>query len=533
MNWLGIGNDLKKPYLVFWIIKVLRIMDKLKELTTIVNKHKIKRLELLNQVSKDTKLFQLYNGIIKNNFHSDEEAFENLYEGKGNNESFLKLKKRLQSKLLNTIFFIDIDKPSFSSLQRAKYICNKNWALISFLISKNAYNSATSLARNTLKVAKEFELTDIVINTAKKLRHLANLAGNSKKYNEYDKLTKEYVILLNAELEAEEYYERLAHNFSTLRAMRLNKKKELTEQAIELSGFLRKYTDEDKLNLKSHYLYLYAYLVYAMRYQIENDYKNTLEVCKKAVDYFDEKEYSDVHTFTFLFKMLSCHVQLKEYDKGVTIFKRCEDLLDEGSNNWFTTHELYMILSFHTKKYQEAYETYNKVVNNKKFNKLSKNRIENWRIYEAYIHYFIKIGEIPTESVSTKEFKLAKFLNNVPTFSKDKRGMNIPILIIQVLFLLQRKEYGKVIDLVEALKSYCYRYLRDDETFRSNCFIKMLLQLPISSFHREGVKRKTDKYLQKLQDSPLDLANQLSEIEIVPYEVLWDYVMQNLDNKFH
>lgn len=505
-------------------------MDKLKELTTIVNKHKIKRLELLNQVSKDTKLFQLYEGIVDSKFLNDEDAFRELYET-DNNDSYLKLKKRLENKLLNTIFLIDIDKPSFNDFQQAKYICDKNWALINFLLSRSAYKMATSLAKKTLKVAKEFGLTETVINTARKLRHFSNLAGDSKKYMEYDDLIKEYGEILNVELLAEGHYERLAHHYSTLRATRLDKKKELTELSIRYSEELRTYT----ARLKSPYFYFYAHLVFAMRYQIENDYKKTLEVCTDAVEYLENTKSSKVYIFTFLFKILSCHVQLKEYEKGEIIFNRCKELLSKGANNWFTIHELYMILSFHTKQYQKAYEIYyNEIVKNRKFKSLSKNRIENWRIYEAYIHYFIKIGEItPTESLSTKEFKLAKFLNNVPTFSKDKRGMNIPILIIQVLFLLQRKEYGKVIDLVEALKSYCYRYLRDDETFRSNCFIKMLLQLPISSFHKEGVKRKTDKYLQKLIDSPLDLANQLSEIEIVPYEVLWDYVMQNLDNKFH
>ena len=118
----------------------------------------------------------------------------------------------------------------------------------------------------------------------------------------------------------------------------------------------------------------------------------------------------------------------------------------------------------------------------------------------------------------------------MPVHSKDKRRRNIPILIIHVLFLLQQKKYEKVIDRVESLNLYCYRYLRKDDTYRSNCFIKMLLQLPKANFHREAVIRKTKKYHKMLVNNPSNLRMQSSEVEIMPYEMLWEYVLDSLDN---
>ncbi len=91
----------------------------------------------------------------------------------------------------------------------------------------------------------------------------------------------------------------------------------------------------------------------------------------------------------------------------------------------------------------------------------------------------------------------------------------------------------KVIDRVESLNLYCYRYLRKDDTYRSNCFIKMLLQLPKANFHREAVVRKTEKLYNKLIENPSNLSMQASEIEIMPYEMLWEYVLDSLDNKIH
>ena len=79
---------------------------------------------------------------------------------------------------------------------------------------------------------------------------------------------------------------------------------------------------------------------------------------------------------------------------------------------------------------------------------------------------------------------------------------------------------------MEALKTYSHRYLRKNDTFRSNCFINMLLQLPLANFNKIALKRKANKYWEKLRSLPLEEAKQSVEIELVPYEKLWEYVLE-------
>ena len=111
--------------------------------------------------------------------------------------------------------------------------------------------------------------------------------------------------------------------------------------------------------------------------------------------------------------------------------------------------------------------------------------------------------------------------------------MNIPILVIQILMMIRQHKYSRAKDRIEAVKKYCSRYLRKDDTFRSNCFIKMLMQLPASSFHKAGVARRAEPYRKKLEQVPLNVANQTHEVEILPYEDLWEMVMDSLDFSFH
>ena len=103
---------------------------------------------------------------------------------------------------------------------------------------------------------------------------------------------------------------------------------------------------------------------------------------------------------------------------------------------------------------------------------------------------------------------------------------------MQILFLIQQKRYGEVSDRTEALNAYCYRYLRRDDTFRSNCFIKMLMVLPKAQFHKAGVMRQADKYYQQLLKSNEIRNTKSSDIEPIPYEALWQLVLDMLDNRF-
>ena len=110
----------------------------------------------------------------------------------------------------------------------------------------------------------------------------------------------------------------------------------------------------------------------------------------------------------------------------------------------------------------------------------------------------------------------------------DKSGQNIPVLIIQILIQIQQKKYDQLTDKIEAVEKYTTRYLRKDNNYRSNCFIKMLLQIPKQNFERARVEKHTKILLEKLRSMPLERAKQAFEIEIIPYEDLWEMALESI-----
>ncbi len=492
----------------------------------LANRQVVKQIDVVSHPSYfKGKIRLLYDGIEQGKFRSDEAASQALYGKEANHPAYKKLKARLEKRLINTLFFIDADKLGFDEYARVYYDCRKEKEAAIILIGRQSKTAGVLLAKKTLRKALKYKFSEIIFSLCHALMgYYGTIAGDRRKYEKYNKLAKHALESLRLEARVKEYYERLVIHSVRSHATRYEVEKTAVEYVTEIKNYLGQFQSYD--------FNRYAYYLITLRYQLVNDYENLLRTCSEAIRFFSSrKEYPKKVLFPFMIRQLMCQIQLKDFVNGKSTAEQSLNLVDEGSINWFSMLQYYIILSFHAGDYLKAYELIRLAMSSPQISWLPDSALENWQLYEAYIRFFIQSNKltIKDEPPTTSKFKLSRFLNNVPTFSMDKRGYNIPVLIIQLLFLLLQKKYGVVIDKAEALHAYCHRYLRRDDTFRSNCFIKMLLMLPKANFHKENVIRKTTKLKQRLDSMPLEIARQSGEIELVPYEILWEMALEILE----
>lgn len=506
-------------------------MKVLQELAFIVDKHRARKLELVTDLmTGETKMGKFYRALLENQFTSDEEAFDYFYPGSKSNAAYLKLKMALRRRLINSLFFIDLKRGYYTDREKAYYESYRVWAAIKILLGKNARNAAIQLIQNLLKQARKYEFNEIAVEITRVLRlHYGAREGDEKKFHFYNELYKKYERLNYEGNLAEEYYTILIIPYVKNKAF----KEGFHEKALRYWEKLKPLME----NNQSYQLHFYANLIRMNAHFFNNDYISILKTCEETIHFFKQKPYKAfVPLQTSYYQQLVCYTQLKKYKEGKEAAENCLGTLHDGTFNWFKYHEQYFLLSMHTENYLAAYRQFEKVKKHKRFQFLPTHFVETWKVFEAYLFYLIEIGEIKAEVAGKKKinrFNRGKLLNETVAYSKDKRGMNIPILIIQILFLINRKEYNKSIDRMDAIKRYSSRYLRKGDNFRSNCFARMLLQIPNANFHKNGVKRKTAQLLERLKAVPLNVANQTHEIEIIPYETLWQFVLESLENKFH
>lgn len=506
-------------------------MEELKPLVDLISRNKLKKIEVAGMPGrKNTHLDLLFDGIAQGKFTDDKTAAEFFYAGHERKMAYLqRLKRQLAERLVNTIFFIDASQPSFNEYQRAYYNSYKSTVAAKILLGRLAGAAAIPLAEQTLKKALEFEFTDLIVETSRMLMNNAGRQlGDVKKYKHYTDIYNKYSIISRNEGRAAQMNTDLLFYVAKSSANNI----ELVELAVQYCIELDRIPVEER-SYAFHYHYFF---ISSMRYELDNDYPNMLKIAKQALEYFELRENESISNITyitgFLNRKLACNIRLGQFKEGETTVQRLLSIHTVGSTNWYHTHMYYMILCFHNGQYPKTLNILQTVTSHPSLKNMTARITEFWSLFNAFVHYFIHKGEIVLgENAKLPPFKISKFLNEVPTYSKDKRGANIAILILEVLFLLHQKKFGEIIDKVESLNMYVHRYLKKDDTFRSNCFIKMLLQLPQANFNRTAVVRKAQKFWDMLQSMPLSKASQGVEIEIVPYEVLWEHVLQSLETK--
>ena len=500
-------------------------MKVLQELVSIVTRHRIKKIEVISNINNSTKLNRFYRGIESGDIRNDVEAFNFLFESGESIENYYKLKYRFKNRLLNTILVIDPSRKTMSPIEKAYFRCNRIWTISNILKSFGKGKTAIDLIKKGIHDAEKFEFTDYCMLFYNELAvYNALNIQNKKGFEKYQNLYDAKKTIFNMENQALHIYCRLMSSYENLRS--LEKKTSILSDSLSSLKNLNLPQETTKF-------IRFYYRSFCLIYFSQHRYEDVIKICNEAIHKIDLKPFKLTYTrFGYDLMLLQCYIQLKQYEKGTSIVKRYENVFPRTTLNWFSLRYYFFILTTHSRKYEHCFDVVEQILNNKDLTRVASLLAENFLVFQAYAYFLTKIGKIKLDDdeVSSKRpFRLGRFLNEVPHFSKDKRGLNISILILQVLFLLNDHKYSKIIDRTDALNQYCYRYLRKDETFRSNCFIKMLIKMVEADFNRIRTERYVETLWKKLQSVPIHVAEQGIEVEIIPYEDLWPMVLEMLD----
>jgi len=472
-----------------------------------------------------SKMAGLFDLVHQEKVATDEEAAGLLYGTPKSLAKLQSLKNKLKERLLEVVFLLEFSEPGYTDRQTAYFECNKKWATAMTLLSKKIKISGLEQLENLLRHTQHFEFTELTLSILFQLRlHYGTIAGDPKKYELYRDQYKQYQAIWMMENEAEELYTQLISRFVNSRAPQAAVAAEAAQYYEKIAPYLERST--------SFRLHLSGRLLQLMVYSSANDYRMMADSCEAAIAFFRQKPYeSKLPMQAFYYQLVVGCVQLRDFGRGQAIIRANHTIYEPGSFNWFKVQELYLLLALHTQHYDDAFDTCETATGHPQLEQQPAQIREMWKIYEAYMQVLLRTRRV--DRMVAKKFRLARFLNETPVFSKDKRGLNIPILVVQILFDILDKRYDQSIERVEAIEKYASRYLKKDEHFRSNCFLKMLVQIPEAAFHREAAARKAERYLLQLGEMPMEIANQPYEIEIIPYEDLWNMLLDILPQQRH
>jgi len=501
-------------------------MQTIRELIYFLSQYDIQPLNQQGQPFEEgSKMAVLYKGILTQKFKTDEEAEKAIYPGPDSNNKYRQIKFFLRDRLMDAVsrFNVNNFKGKFTDYQFAYYDCHRQWFTIKILIGHNANTAAISMAVKLLRQTIKYDFTLLSVDiTSYLLVQYGLREGYDKKYEEVLAQFVYYQELYQAEITVSKLYTILMSQYTNSRASKSN-----------LTQLVKSYYEQIKKSLRdydSYVMQMHGNMIELMTHTVDYDYQSALECCERAIQVFKSKPYNSTTPLqVYYYQKLVCHIQLRQFEQGSETAKICLEITKEGTFNWFKSHELYFYLSMHTGQYEKAFEIINLVILHPRFQYLPEIIKEIWSIFEHYGYYLCAMGVIPT-NVNYK-FRPTKFSNDLPKFTKDKAGMNIAIIILKILFMIHERREAMFLDQMEAIEQYCYRHLNEPDTRRSFKFIKLLLQVPLRQFNPEEIRLYTGKNLNDLNDTPHDISVQTYEIEIIPFETLWELILRSLEQK--
>jgi len=507
-------------------------MKALLELVKIVSEYRLDNVPIFSlhsRTDKNVKYNQFLDGILEKKFITDSEAAKALYNTGTESTKYRILKSRIKERIYNNILFIDSGKRKSSSYDGVYLSLYRHLIVSKFLVGWNAKTAGYELMAKVLNKAIKYQRHDIVQQCALHFRRQSMLEGNNAQFDYYNNLFNTSSNNLMAEVKAEELYYTIMINFSRS----VSHSPELIEKARECYKSITLLQQQ----YRTYFINYYDHSIKSIYYQLISDFNAAIVSCDEFESYLKDNPifYSSARHANNLVIKGSCYLHLGKYEEGITCAVEALPLYTDGSENWFILQELHFLLLLNSNSLYGATEIFCHVIKHPRLTHTRAQQQELWKVFGGYlwfmINYYNDDNCIELLAKEKQTFRFAKLLNEIPLFSKDKKGMNVAVLILQILLLLEKREYVKIISRTEALKSYIYRNLGKDDAYRSHFFIKMLLVMEKCQFDPAKTQVKTEDLLDKLKRGDINYTSTQNRMETVPYERLWNIAIDLIKEK--
>ncbi|MBC5994359.1 hypothetical protein [Pontibacter cellulosilyticus] len=455
--------------------------------------------------------------LLHKSYDTDEEAAFELYNSNPNDVRYKMLKHRIKKKFYNNLFLVNYQKLKVKPFIQGEQECYMLLHHANLFLKQADYKLAELNAKKVLNIATEFDFTNFKIAALEILLFCNSELGAYKSFTA-NKRQLDTLMLKKA-------YESEAVNLFLLIRIRLNKS---VKSRREYLPQLEK--DLDKLEMlwkssRTFDAFSAYYKAHIWYNELIGDFAKIVELTVLSEKLLESGEVCAQRFDASYNKyvLVYAHLKAAKYDKGLVYAEKFLEEFSQNSHNWFAYLENYFLLAIHSKKYELAGTLLHKVFSNTFYAKLSAAAKERWQLYQAYLSI--------VDDSSKQNHITNPYLLSLPEYSKDKQGFNVAILILQFFYFLKRKDIEALLYRIESLKKYIHTHLKDTFSLRSKLFLKLLILAVTEDFEADSIRKKGRKHMEKLIDSPTP-GDAYAEIEIVPYEHLWELILEVLQQRY-
>ncbi|WP_439882277.1 hypothetical protein ACSX1A_03750 [Pontibacter sp. MBLB2868] len=455
--------------------------------------------------------------LIDNGFDSDEGAALDLYNASPNDVRYKMLKHRVKKKFYNSLFLLNYQKLKLKPYVQSEQECYLLLHHANLFLKQSDFKLAEINVKKVIAIASEYQLINLEIAALEIILFCNSELGALKSYKsnkqKLDELLKKKVI----DREAVSLFQLIKIQLNKSVKSRREYLPQLQNDVLHLESLWQQSKTFDAFNA--------YYKVYLWYYELIGDFSKIVELTVLSEDLVKNGDVSILRFDASFNKyvLVYAHLRSSKHKMGLYYAEKYVQDFNKNSFNWFAFFENYFLLALHSKEYNLAEVLLDQVFRNSYYNRITPVAKERWQLYQAYL--FIIKGDDLLKHKATNPY-----LISLPEHSKDKQGSNVAILILQFYYFLQKKDIEALIYRIESLKKYIHTHLKDAFSLRSKLFLKLLVLTVTEDFNPDVCRKRGQKNYEKLLATPPP-GDAYSEIEIVPYEHLWQSILTVLETK--
>jgi hypothetical protein len=242
------------------------------------------------------------------------------------------------------------------------------------------------------------------------------------------------------------------------------------------------------------------------------------ELEENSIKYPDR--YAAVRMKSIHVSKLYALILLNKIEEGLEFIERIMEEYRGDEIAYFIIKEDHFLLLMRNQNYKAAMELVDSIMNNKYFEMVPSVSRERWDIYSEYAYFFCN-------KESNHDISL---INYFPNYSKDKIGFNIQILILQIMILLRKGNEETLYNHIENLRYYEIRQISKADNRRAQYFLRLIRLLASNELDYDKCKKLGNKYYNLLLKFP-EKDQPYAEVEIIPYESLWNHILNHLKKR--
>lgn len=432
---------------------------------------------------------------------------------------YKKLKDEAVVRITHLLFFIDPRKMPKSHMWKS-YIPGFKKVVAAELIFY------MDIDRAPIELTKSgYEQMETVRFSEKKILALCNLTRYAGNAHSYDNFKKYAQVTLNtidrARLEIEGEICKMELNFISTKSAG-----EKFKHVKKAKKYIQRLKKIFELTGSESAFHNYTETCINYNYSIKN-YEEIIKITREADEWNEMKQKltpKPMLAYMATHRLFS-KAFLRDFENTSDDLKLCLEIYTENTKDWSNFLEIFFLHNMFSGNYTKAMDVYYKFLKSSVYEVLPPDIKERWKYFEPYLNFVIG------DEFIKQNMDLLSFLNEISYYTEHKSDNNIPVLIAQVIAMIDMGDFKKLSGRTNYLENYINKYVDRKNFTRTFIFMKMLLKLFKNNFNAAKTEKQCFSQFKKIEFAPGNKLNTCDELEVIPYDILWGLILERIKTK--